>query len=247
MRWFAKGVLVTLGSLALVVPSPAQEARPVLVEALDAMPQGRASDGRGIMNDAVLEALRRIGLTGTLEFHPWKRAQVEVATGKDRLITSLSRTPEREQKFTWLFPVFRYDRAFVTANGKVYGSFAEAKAALHHVIVTLGGAQYDILIRAGFSPGQLTTVEFEREIAILSMLSEGHGDAWFVPIPEARFALRGLPSEAKFVIGPAVGEGTDQYVAGSKDFNPDLADRLRRAGADMLADGTLARIVKQYQ
>jgi len=247
VKWSTKTILVAL-AWSLVLPGVvvSQPRLSVVVEALDLMPQGRASDGRGIMTDAVMEAIRRAGMTGTLEFLPWRRAQDKVAGGKDLLITALSRTLEREAKFTWIFPVIRYDRTFVT-TGKIYTSFAEAKASLKGVIVTLGSAQYDILIREGFSPAQLLTVEPERQSIIPTMLLAGHGDAWFVVRQEVPWSLKGEPQASQFVIGPPLGQGTDQYVAASKDCNPEIVARLKTVAAEMVADGTMAEIVRRYQ
>jgi len=247
MSCFVKSLLVALLLFPLVpVLTFSQTTNTIVIEGIDLMPQGRASDGRGIMTDAAIEAVKRAGFTGKLEFLPWKRAQAKVTDGKNLLITALSRTPEREDKYVWLFPVFRYERAFIT-TGKTYSSFAEAKASLKHIIATLGSAQYDILIREGFSPNQITTVEIERQNVIPSMLLAGHGDAWFAVTAEARFSLKGEAEVAKFVIGPSLGQGTDQFVAASKDSSPELIEKLKKAGAQMAADGTIAKIIKQYQ
>lgn len=245
MKSFRKIILSAF--LAVIGPAVgyAESPSPIIVNGIDAMPQG-GLDGRGIMNDAVMEALKRAGLTGKMQFLPWKRAQQDTIKGKDIIITGLSRTEERESKYTWLFSVFNNERTFVTV-GAQYKSFEEAKASAKHIVVTNGSAQYDILLKEGFSPSQLGSVQIERQKNILTMLLSRHTDAWFCAISEAKYYLKDEAEASKFVIGPPVGSSTEQYVACSKDCDPDLVARMKKAGEEMKADGTIAAILQRYQ
>ena len=59
----------------------------------------------GISVDVVREMARRVGQNDQFRFLPWARAQ-NTAAQKDLFgITPLSRTPDREKKFTWVAPV----------------------------------------------------------------------------------------------------------------------------------------------
>jgi polar amino acid transport system substrate-binding protein len=216
------------------------------VNAIDLMPQGRASDERGIMTDAIMDALKRAGLTGHLQFHPWVRAQQETMEGKNILITALSRTPEREYKYTWIFPVFKYERCFVTLKQK-YDTFEKARSIIKQVAVTRGSAQYDILIRRGFVKSQIQEISVERQSIIPSLLLNQRVDAWFVAIVEVKFAIRNLPDVSKFVIGPPIGDYTEQYVACSKNCSQELVAKLRKAARQMREDGSMAAIINRYQ
>lgn len=240
-------LLIKPALLTLLLPSPEAAAfsSPIVVNGIDAMPQG-AADGRGIMNEAVSAALERVGLRGELRFLPWKRAQMETAQGKDILITGLSRTRERESKFTWLFPVFSNERAFTTL-GETYSDFAAARASLTRIAVTSGSAQYDILMREGFSPAQIRLVQIEHQEVVPTMLLDGRVDAWFSAINEARYFLKGELAVSEFVVGPPVGVATDQYVACSRNCDPELAAKLRKAGEEMRTDGTLDAILRRCQ
>jgi polar amino acid transport system substrate-binding protein len=246
MKTFVKSVLSAMSAVALTTASNAQSPSPITVMGIDALPQGRASDGRGIMTDVVMEALKRAGLSGKLEFPPWKRAQEQVIAGKDILITALSRTPEREEKYTWIFPVFKYDRSFTTL-GKIYNSFAEARESIKRVAVTIGSAQHDILLREGFLPSQIYAISIERQNIIPTMLLKDRVDAWFAVTVEAKYAIKGEAEASRFVVGPPIGTSTEQFVACSKDCNAELVAKLRKAGEEMTADGTIAEIVKRYQ
>jgi polar amino acid transport system substrate-binding protein len=238
------GLALLLAAAWLPCGANAQETLRVL--GIDSPPQASAADGRGIMSDAALEAVKRAGLTGKLEFPPWSRAQEEVQAGHDILITGLSRTPEREDKYTWLFPVFTLDRAFAT-TGKQVSSFAEAKQSFKQVAVALRSAQYDMLLREGFTTDQFSTLSTEKQDKIPTLLALGRVDAWFTSIAEMKFALRSSPDAERIVIGPPIGQGTVQFVACSKDCNPDLVGKLKAAAAEMTADGTMQAIIARYQ
>jgi polar amino acid transport system substrate-binding protein len=247
MTLIPKHVLLAALAAFATLPSVASaQTAPLTVYCIDAPPQGSAADGHGIMADAAMEALKRAGLTGKLEFVPWGRAQADVQAGKDLLITALARIPEREPKYTWLFPVFTLGRGFAT-TGKTISSFAEAKANLKQIAVAIGSSQHEMLIREGFSPDQLIVQTIEKQSVIPKMLLLGRADAWFSTIPEIKYGLKGNPDASKFVIGPQVGETTQQYLACSKDCSPELVAKLKKAGEEMKADGTMDAIVARYQ
>ncbi|WP_420413173.1 substrate-binding periplasmic protein [Roseibium sp.] len=68
----------------------------------------------GYVADFLLEALNRVNNDGrpvdveAFEFLPWKRAMLMAETQPNTLFFSLSRTPEREDKFIWLGEVSPY-------------------------------------------------------------------------------------------------------------------------------------------
>jgi polar amino acid transport system substrate-binding protein len=235
-------ILLAMASL----PSVSLAQTPVVVMSIDSMPQASAADGRGIMADAAMEALKRVGLAGKLEFPPWGRAQETVQAGKDVLITGLSRTPERESLYTWLFPVFTMYRGFATTDAPA-ANFAEAKAKYKHIAIPAHSAQYDELVREGFSVDQFNTLQFEKQPNIPALLVAGRVDAWFTSIPEMKYSLKGNPDASKIVIGSPVDTGTTQYMACSKDCDAALVTKLKQAGEDMKTDGTMQTIIAHYQ
>ncbi|HYH19215.1 MAG TPA: transporter substrate-binding domain-containing protein [Azospirillum sp.] len=231
---------------ALLFPSiAAAQSAPLTIHSIDNMPQGRASDGQGIMTDAVMEAVKRAGLTGNLVFRPWARTQEEVSAGKDILITGLSRTPAREEKYTWVFPVFNLNFAFGTF-GKPVSSFEEAKATLKHIAVAIGTPQHAILQKEGFSPDQIMALPMESQSKVLDLMLAGRADAWFNVTENTKYETRGNPEASKLVFGAPMLNPT-QYIACSKNCSPDLVAKLKKALEEMKADGTIAAIVARYQ
>ncbi|HXP97468.1 MAG TPA: transporter substrate-binding domain-containing protein [Telmatospirillum sp.] len=217
----------------------------ITVYAPDGPPQASAADERGIMADAALEALRRAGLTGKITFVPWKRAQEDVAAGKDLLITGFSRTPEREDRYTWLFSVFTMNNTFASL-GKPINSFADVKIDNKQVVAVLGAAQHKTLLDEGVPAGNITTVTNILQKNVPDMMVSGRIDAWFSSDAEIKYFLKGRADAGKFVIGPPL-SSAKQYVACSKDCSPELVAKMKKVGAEMKADGTLATIIARYQ
>ncbi len=70
-------------------------------------PPNVAEDGRpmGLVYDVVREVARRVGNPQTVDFLPWPRAQELAMAGSDIGILALTRTPEREPHYRWIFNV----------------------------------------------------------------------------------------------------------------------------------------------
>jgi len=166
-----------------------------------------------------------------------------VSSGKDLLIAGLARIPERETRFTWIYPIASMGRAFVTLDRSIE-SFARAAVELQHILVGLGTAEYEILRANGIADSQIRQVRFDAQEA--GMMLAGRADGWFNTIPQAKWFIRTHPEAKNLVIGPPLAV-TDQYMACSKLCSPELVAALAGALASMKADGTLDRISASYE
>jgi len=61
---------------------------------------------KGSATQAVNEILRCAKINQAITLLPWKRAFQTTLTKKNTLLFSLARTPEREQQFVWITPIF---------------------------------------------------------------------------------------------------------------------------------------------
>lgn len=107
-----------------------------------------------MVGDVTLAALARLGKLTEIVAEPWPRAQASAARGRNMLIIPLSRTPEREELYTWIAPVMELERAFFSLDEPVT-SFAEARQRYRRIGVGLGTAQVAILQREGFRDEQI--------------------------------------------------------------------------------------------
>lgn len=70
------------------------------------------SKGHGMVGEAVMTAIANAGYIAHVHVLPWARSQKHVSETQDILIAPLSRTPEREDRFTWIAPIMPMERAF---------------------------------------------------------------------------------------------------------------------------------------
>ncbi|GIZ11800.1 ABC transporter substrate-binding protein [Pseudomonas sp. NCCP-436] len=160
----------------LCLAAPALAKDPVHLYMPDAPPLTLLNQGshHGLTGDIVLAALARSGRLVRIEGEPWPRAQMRVASGRNLLIVPLSRTPEREEQYTWIAPLMILERAFFSLDEPV-SSFAEALQRYQRIGVGLGTPQAEILKQQGFSESQIVQLKLGENPAW--MLEKGRIDA----------------------------------------------------------------------
>lgn len=210
---------------------------------LDAPPLTFIDDprGHGIVGDVVLAAMTKAGYSAKIHVLPWARAQKHVSEGRDFLITPFSRTPGRENRFTWIASIMPMERAFFSLDRQV-SSFAQAKETYRMIGVGLGSAQEEILRTEGFSDEQIYPLAIGDNPA--QMLLMGRIDAWFNGVPESRYIWPKI-SKRKLLMS-SVNSSADLYLACSKQCSPEMVQHLREAIETLRADGELKRIQEVY-
>ena len=207
-------------------------------------PQGIASgEHKGFMADIAVEASRRAGYSARIDFLPWPRTLMYVKKGKNLLIAGLSRFPQREEDFTWIAPAFTLWRAFVTTDKRI-NSYAEGRAALKRLAVHIGSLEETMLKSEGFGATHLSMIT--TDTPLIDYLLLGRVDALFRPIIEVRWLARGRSDANRLVVGEPL-QPTEQYVACSRNCDPEIVMRLRKALLEMKQDGTTDRIIKSYE
>ncbi len=238
------GILGLYLSFALLVTPPVHATpSPLDLFILDAPPLTFVDDalGHGIAGDMIMQAIVKAGYTPQIEVLPWARAQRHVSEKRDLLIAPLTRTPEREDRFTWIAPIMSMQRAFFTLDAPVT-SFAQARQSYGLIGVGLGSAQEEILRAQGFDEKQIYPLTIGDNPA--QMLLMGRIDAWFNGVPESRYIWPKV-SERKLFMSPVMSTA-DLYLACSKQCSPELVKGLRDAMETLRHDGTLERLRARY-
>lgn len=244
MLRFKKSLLVAVfASLAVTVAS----ADPLEIHIANAPPVTMTANeaGYGIVGDVALAAIALAGYKAQVQELPWPRSQLQVSSGKDQLIIPLSRTSEREDKFTWIAPIMPMERALFTLDAPV-SSFVEAKKRYRAIAVGAGTAQLEILKQQGFSEKQIHVLKLGD--SPLRMLQLGRIDAWFTGVPEGLYEWP--ESDMKSIAGKLkmspVLHSVDLYLACSIDCDASLVTRLRGAVNALRADGTIKKVTRAY-
>ncbi|QXI25648.1 substrate-binding periplasmic protein [Pseudomonas vanderleydeniana] len=237
------GLCLSLSLSSLATQAAVAAPSPLDLFILDAPPLTfvDSSNGHGIVGEIAVQAIAKAGYTVHIQALPWARSQRHVSEKQDLLIAPLTRTPERENRFTWIAPIISMDRAFFTL-GKPVTSYEEARQTYGIIGVGLGSAQEEILRSQGFSNDQIYPLTIGDNPA--QMLLKGRIDAWFNGVPESRY-IWPKNSDRTLFMSPVLNTA-DIYLACSRQCSDELVKNLRTAVESLRADGTLERLKNQY-
>ena len=242
MKWISR--CTCYATCALLTWSSLASATPVIDFYFPEAPpltMANQGDQHGIAGDVTLKAMEMAGYTANSLSPPWPRAQRDVSSGKDMLIAPLSRTQNRENSFTWIAPLLTMDRTFFSLDQRVE-SFEEAKKAFKLIAVGIGSAQEMRLREEGFAASQIYPLKIGDNPA--QMLLKGRVDAWFNGVPESRYIWKQL-SDRPLVMSRVL-MTADIYLACSRDCDPQMVERLKKAVETLQAKGMADKIEADY-
>jgi len=182
-----------------------------------------------------------VGYEAGFEVLPWKRAQHIVKSKPGTALFSMVRTPEREDEFKWVGPIFvtngwlykKADRKIDIAN------LSDAKS-VHAVGVQAGGAAERTLSNLGFENLEPLYVPETS----LRMLLEDRIDLWEASDIVMNFQRKKLGLDRGEVV-PAIRLGKyEMYLAFSKN-TPDLVLRPWRKALDIVRDMGMADVISR--
>lgn len=237
--------LVTLLLLLCLSLFTSLPARAVVVVAADIPPyvirsqQGAPS---GMAIEVLEEAARRLGETLEIELMPLARALSQIRHRPDVLLLPPARNPQRESQFLWIAPLL--EEAFVLVSHRNHHPAPLTVADLPGLTVgAMRGSHGQSLIPLLEGVTQELVSE---EINNASKLARGRIQGWAVAWNTARYNQQraGLPLP-DLVRGQTLQRST-LYLAASPRFSPSEAMRWRRVIQEMRQDGSLARILFQY-
>ncbi len=231
--------MLLAAALMAVLSWPARAEPPVFVAAALApyvFVDGTAVKGPAI--DLARALAAGAGLEPQIQAMPVARMLDEARDG-NHIIVDLARTPEREDKFTWIAEIA--DDAFVFATrapAPPINSLDEAKG-LAKIAATNAGAPAMFLGAhgiAGVNPAN-------SEVTAAKLLATQRVDAWFTAKQIARFSWKQAGEEpSTLVIGNPVLR-TPFWIFATKDVAPDLIAKMQERYAAMKASGEYQKIV----
>jgi polar amino acid transport system substrate-binding protein len=176
-------------------------------------------EAQGLVFDVVREVARRIGHPQGVEFMPWARAQ-ELATTRPGVgILALTRSPEREDRYAWVFNVVTDD------------------------LVLVGGSGAEQLLREqGFARVQPAPEEWINAQKLRDRLI----DAWLAPRLMVLHAVREVGGDVSALNIGAVVRRSEIWFAASRGLPEAEIARWRRGFEEVRADGTYDRILARY-
>lgn len=206
------------------------------------LPPWSIKGGSGIFPDIIALIEKRLGTQHQPVELPWSRSQIYAKANDNYLIFPLTRTEGREKEYTWIVEVMSNSLAFVSIKGDPVDM--ESAKQLNKILVHQDSPPFQLLLDKGFA--NLHTKTMGAGIVFLKMLDKGHGDAWFCPPDLARYSAMGTEFENRLIFGPQVGKNK-LYIAGSKKISPVIVSNYRRVFAELVAEGSIDRIMKRYR
>jgi len=223
------------GAQAHAVVVLAAEIPPYVIRSNQGAPSGMAIE-------VLEEAARRLKEPLTVELMPLARALSQTRHRQDVLLLPPARTPQREPLFLWIAPLL--DEAFVLVGHRQFHPAPLTVKTLPGLTIGVmrGSHGQNLLQPLGRVKQDLVT----DEVSNASKLARNRIQGWAVAWNTARYNQQqaGLPL-TDLVRGDTLQEST-LYLAASPRFPPADALRWRTTILAMHDDGSLARILKQY-
>ncbi|MBT3765719.1 MAG: transporter substrate-binding domain-containing protein [Rhodospirillaceae bacterium] len=194
----------------------------------------------GFIPDLIREAALKSGIEHKFEIFPWKRAYQTVLEGPRMAHMALARTPQRENKFQWVHPLFKAEIVFITNHSPPLGM--EKARAIQTVCVVGATPMLKFLKKNGFK----NIYEVTKIRTCASLLKKDRVSAifggWFSTLHA--FKEQGLTVK-HLEKGPAI-LSLDIYLAVSKDVDQTTVKKLRSALRNSSKDGTYNKFLSLY-
>ena len=197
--------------------------------------------GQGLVQEVVAEMARRVGHSGSIEYMPWARAQQIAMTEPNIGILSLTRTPEREDKYRWLVKVVSDDLVLVGGQGVDASSLDKVKNRPTGVLLRSGAEA--LLREKGFTRIEPAPEEWLNA----KKMKERRLDAWLAPRLMVIYATQEVQGDLAILNIGEIVRPSEIYLAASKALPDAEAAKWEAAFAAMQADGTYERILQKYR
>lgn len=233
-----------LFALLLACATPALAASAAMRLATTDLPP-YAIEGGGERPGAIVELVRelgrRAGMPANVEFVPWKRAVFMAGSMPRAAVFPLTRTPEREQSFRWLVPLYEERFAFIGPSGRF--DPAQPLALRERPIAVLRGTMHMLTLR---DKGYTNIIEAANLLEALRFVRRGIADALYGEVRVADHVYRRQFPGEPFVTSEAISPPTASWLGGSPGFTEQEAAHLQQALRAVVEDGTYAAIMKKY-
>ena len=232
--------------LVLLLASAAAPAAPLQILGADVPPLIYLKDERpeGFCVDVLRELQRRLRDDAPVQLLPWTRAIARAQQERDVLLVCPKRTPEREEQFHWVGPLFPSRTFFYVRRESTLriASLEEARA-LSGVLVPRASYTQDMLAARGFGNLVPTT---GTGMTGLRMLLAGREPALVLEERQMQALLRdaGLPADSVRPAYPAL--LVDSYFAFSRSTAPARVLEWQRALGEMKRDGSFERLYRHW-
>lgn len=191
----------------------------------------------------IQELIKRTKHKGHIEILPWPRAYKRIQEEENVGLFCMGRTPEREDLFLWLGPLFKIEVNLMAKKTKKIklNSLQEAKNK-HRIGTIYNDVREQFLRNHGFT--NLDPVNTDPQNAL--KLYQDRIDLWVVPKQDAEIVFRDLKIDPNLFESVYTVQEFDLYLAFSKNTHYLLFEKWKKAFGEIKKDGTLEKMRKSH-
>ena len=197
----------------------------------------------GSSTEVVREILRRIGQPDTIEVLPWARSYNMLKNRPNMALFSTTRTPEREDLFYWVGPLFKVHFGFYAKkSARLRLNSLEDAKQVGSIATYKNDVKEQLLIGMGFD----NLDSSNSPASNLKKLMSGRVDLWLfdnLGMPDLARQSGVDPSQLELVL-PF--KSYQSYVAISRQTSEEVVERWQTAFRSMVQDGTFDRISRRW-
>jgi len=234
-------LLLTLAGLAAGSTGAADAATPLWVSGEVPPYLWRGAEGpQGYAFELFQRVTEQAGIKAELRFFPWARALRMLQAGQAEAALVITRTPQREGQYRWLFPVGNFRFALVTraADRPVSSDIAALKE--RRVGSMRASASQGMLAEAGVSH----VVEGKDYAELLVLLRRGLVDA--VIAPDSVMKNVGTAGASGDLHLTLLDQGRELYAAAGAAMPDATVRRIRVAYQHLVESGVVGQLKKRH-
>lgn len=188
----------------------------------------------GYEADLVMELQRILGVTISIEQHPWTEVRNMLESGAADFITGMRITPERTASYVFTQPYLVSSHALIVPHGNAANTLEDLRGS--RIVAQDGSSTYERLVSEGF---EAISVPHPGEAYI--MLTAGLADAWVEHEWVARYYI-GSQETYQWHIRSLAGTRGDYALAVSRAADPRLSTILSKALLKLRYEGALTEL-----
>ncbi|WP_282077658.1 substrate-binding periplasmic protein [Epibacterium ulvae] len=201
---------------------------------------GTEKEMPGISHEILTEMANRADVKISIEYVPWKRAQVFVQETPNTLLFTAGRSTAREPLYHWVTEFLTTDEIFATTSAPV-NSIDEARQ-LSQIAVLDGSPKQKQLSALGLTNIYSATTTS----AAARLLGSNRVDAWYTFDHRVLHAMKAEGLDPKSVTIGAPIQTSSLWLAAHLEFDKEVSETLTNALREMRMDGSYEAIVSKY-
>lgn len=197
----------------------------------------------GAYGEIVVEIQKRIGDNTDIQILPLARAYSYCLTNANTILFPMNRTPEREDLFLWVGPLFEIRYSLYAKRGSnIKITSLDAAKQFKAIGTVQGDTREDFLKEHGFTNLENThdnELNIRKLFADRVQLITGSSTGIVKQMERAGYALDQIEEVYTLFKGAL-------YIAFSKNTDINIYKKWEKAFKDMLNDGTYKKIIKKW-